>query len=145
MLPKQDVFQYVHRGLDNPLTIKVADVWNPNSSQISSDNGFQRARKVTLEKFDLLPTPNLFQEVVIIIHIPGCRGKFLKNGTQTDIWAIMTPDIGSNYSYKPFIVDWVDIGPYDTEISIRFSDKDDKDIVFEDAYTVAFSITSGYE
>lgn len=152
MLPKGDVFQYIHRGDENLLQIKVADVWNNNPSSQTSDMGMQKARKCMLEKFDFFPAPDQVIPNSILIHVQGCRGKFLKNGVQTDIWSIINPTPNPGvpnmpviYQYQPFVLDWVDIGPYETEMQLRFTDENDEDIVFKSVYTIQFSISNGYE
>lgn len=150
MLPKADNFQYIHRGMESELNIVIAPTWTGNSQ--SSEGGMAKARKVMLEKFDFFPAPEQQLPEAIIIHINNSRGKFLRHGNQTDIWSIINaqPNPGVEnmpvtYVYQPFVLDFVDVGPYDNELTIRFTDQDDKDLVFVGVYTICFSISNGYE
>lgn len=152
MLPKDDVLQYVHRGTEAQVKITIGAQWNTSgvASQNSLDEGFQKSRKMILDKFTYIPLTGSPTPPAIIIKVNGARGKFMSNGMQTGIWAVIDAQPGPStnipviYQYQPFIVDWCDIGPYDTEVTISYTDDQDNEFNFANQYSMSFSISAGY-
>lgn len=145
------VREFLHRGVDAQLEFQLGNDWGGHNTP-HGDQG----RLLVLEKFLYIPA-QLNPDVqgtypeVITMHIEGGRGKYLKNGFQTNIVTLINamPTLinGQNipiYQYNPQDSEHIELSPFDNKILITLTDENDNPIAFTAPYTIGFSITNGF-
>lgn len=144
MFPNQR--EFAHSGIDGAIEYNLGNDW------ASMNHAGDHARLLTLESFKYLPNPQPNASLdsypsVLLIRIENGRGKYLKNGSQSNILAIIPVEPSNNPQYVQYVAnatgDAIEISPYDNVVKFRITDENDNLIQFSRPYSIVFSITLG--